>query len=183
MKIVIPIIAMSALIASGVSAWSGSSSTGSLQIKMKIDKTCTVNPGGDAVLDFGEYGVLPAASAINHETSIKVQCTNNVPYKIGLDSGKNSVVPNSSIHRRMKSGSGSNYIGYHLFSDEKRATHWGNNFDEVVKSNSGNSAAISKTADGTTQPHQIYGNISRFHHVEDAPPGTYTDTVTVTVQF
>lgn len=193
MKIVIPVIALSALIASGVSAWSGSPSTGNLQIKMTIDKECTVNPTGDAVLDFGTYGtVTNAPSSIERETSIQVQCTSGVPYKIGLNAGLNPKEPGATHLRQLKSAEG-NYISYVLRSPEITRTLggiWGDDFDWTLHhtiSERGD-LTVGGKGDGTRQSHLVIGSLVTlsggvFDNNVSAPAGTYTDTVTVTVQF
>lgn len=184
MKIVIPIIALSALIASGVSAWSGSPSTGSLQIKMKIDKACKVNPGGDAVLDFGEHGIFTAISSkMTRETSIHVQCTSGVPYKIGLDAGQNSIKQLFISYRYLKSANGDTIL-YYLTSPEINSgndTDWGNNFS--WHSGDRGQPTVAGTGDGTVRPHPVKGTFVTNALNGGYPPGTYTDTVTVTVQF
>jgi len=188
MKIVIPVIALSTLIASGVSAWSGSPSTGKLQIKMKIDEGCTVNPGGDAVLDFGEHGILTAASpAMTRETSIQVQCTSGVPYKIGLNAGLNPKEPGVTNLRQLKSANG-NYISYFLRSPAtKNVTSyvwgWGNNFYWDNMDPKGE-PTVDGEGDGTPQSHPVIGGlVTGTLDRGGPPPGTYTDTVTVEVRF
>lgn len=195
MKIVIPVIALSALIASGVSAWSGSPSTGSLQIKMKIDKECTVNPGGDTVLDFGTLGTITAkqTAAYDTEASIQVRCTSGVSYQIGLDAGLYPVRPGATYLRRLKSTIGETYIYYSLISpkDPKDPattnSRWGNNFlwDGLTPSQRGDTdPTVSGEADGTLKSHRVIGTYSFIGvYGQDVPVGTYTDTVKVTVQF
>ncbi|MBN9136345.1 spore coat U domain-containing protein [Phyllobacterium sp.] len=182
MKIVIPIIALSALIASGVSAWSGSTG-GSLQIKMKIDKECKVS---DALLDFGTTTVGSFGRVI--EGFIKAQCTKGIQYNIALGPGMNPVnsEPPQPFYRRLilpndpSSGDASksrykDFIPYYLYSDASHSTLWGDG------SRSG-MPALPREADGTVQSIAVYGKIESVGLMRDLP-GTYTDTVTVTVQF
>jgi spore coat protein U-like protein len=197
MKIVIPVIALSALIASSVSAWSGSPSTNNLQIKMTIDKGCTVNPGGDAVLDFGTIGLV--TGNIDIEGALTIQCTKGVDYTIGLGSGSNEGEKKSS--RRMKNDKG-DYIAYQLFSRATRNEKWASysvpmNPPKIPKSDPSypsvsqllrdktsldNGALAGGKADGAVTSVPVYGRIEATD-VASAASGTYTDTVTVEVRF
>lgn len=177
MKIVIPIIALSALIASGVSAWSGSPSTGKLQIKMTIDKECKVNPGGDAILDFGAIGIVDGNSNIDVNSIINIQCTKGVSYSIALGRGNYSYEGTSYFKRRLKLNP-EDYFGvpYELYLDSARTKIWGDGrmFD----------LAAFISTDGSVQSIPVYGRVNTYA-IDRLPllPGTYTDTVTVTVQF
>ncbi|QRI43830.1 hypothetical protein [Bacteriophage sp.] len=184
MKIVIPVIALSALIASGVSAWSGSPSTGKLQIKMKIDEECKVNPGGDAVLDFGNQTTLDANS-FEGVGSIQVQCTAGVKYAIYLDAGKNSKNkdPSDVLNRRMINDKG-DYLAYQLYQPQDRTVIWGSSPHTSISR--GLTGIVSS---GDRQTFSVYGKIEHAKNVvantfmDTVATGTYTDTVTVEVRF
>lgn len=179
MKIVIPVIALSALIASGVSAWSGSPSTNNLQIRMKIDKGCTVNPGGNAVLDFGTISGLDYLTYIYVETAIQIQCTKGVNYSIALDGGKHPSDIFQEFRRYLTPESGAfverKNFPYELFSDSARTKPWGDGSKRDMPVFSDIPAA-----DGSVKSIPVY---ARGYAERDTPPGTYTDTVTVTVKF
>lgn len=177
MKVFVPIIAVSALLASTVSGWSAETppapktTTGTLTVKITINKECKVNPGGEATLDFGSYGVV-VANDIDQKSSISVQCTKNTPYSIGLNAGVNASTEGDVATRRMKGTGANDYVGYQLYSDEGRQTVWGNTEKKDV--------VASKTGDGTAQSYQVYGRVPKSAPIA---AGTYTDTVTVTVTF
>lgn len=175
MKIVIPIIALSALIASSVSAWSGSPSTDNLQIRMTIDEECKVNPGGDAVLDFGNQTTLDANS-FEGVGSIQVQCTAGVKYAIYLDAGKNAPDkdPSHVLNRRMINDKG-DYLTYQLYQPQDRAVIWGSS--PFASLSRGLTGIVSS---GDRQTFSVYGKIKYANNVAT---GTYTDTVTVEVRF
>lgn len=173
MKVFVPIIAVSALLASTVSGWSAESrtATGSLKVTITINTECKVNPDGGTTLDFGTYGVVD--KDIDQKGSISVQCTKDTPYSIGLNAGANPSTANDVNTRRMKGPGANDYVGYQLYSDDGRKTVWGN---AEKKDTVG-----SKIGDGTAQPYQVHGRVSKSAAVVAA--GTYTDTVTVTVTF
>lgn len=203
MKIVIPVIALSALIASGASAWSGSSSpTGSLQIKMKIDKECTVNL--DAFLNFGIHTALDsdidAKTASQGAGAIKVVCAPGVIFSIYLDAGSNSAVKDRDdiVNRKMINSKGE-YISYQLFTDKKRTTTWASSRSEVIAHDKLREPYFEHTGikgykkgglestitHGDPFFYPVYGRITKKTSAtaKNVAPGEYTDTVTVMVTF
>jgi spore coat protein U-like protein len=68
-------------------------------------------------------------------------------------------------------GPGAATIGYSLFTDTSRSSIWGN----TVGSNT-----VSSNGTGAAQAYTVYGRVS----AQTTPaPGTYTDTVTVTLTY
>ncbi|PRD51173.1 spore coat protein U domain-containing protein [Phyllobacterium myrsinacearum] len=192
MKIVIPILALSGLIASSVSAWS-SSPNGTLQVSMKAERKCEVI---GAVVEF--EGIGTALKDLRYDGAIKVQCTKGVVYSISLDGGKNSSdteynafskeLPDDT-HRWIKDEKGYIRIPYTLYSTA--------NNEEILWRDRGNSkvyfiegkATLLKPnviadvlASGTLQPHPFTIFVRKVD-MDGAPAGVYTDTVTVTVGF
>ena len=166
-----------------VAGWSGAAMaqsatvTGNLQVKITIAKECQVNAsssgagGGDAVLDFGTQGVLNAdvdgQTASSGTGSLQVQCTNGVPYSIGLGNGQNGTDASS---RKMKGGTET--VAYQLYKSSARTDIWGD----------GNNGATGKTAtaNGTVQSHQVFGRVPP----QNTPAaGAYTDVVQITVAY
>ena len=98
---------------------------------------------------------------------MSIACTKGATTTIGLDLGSNA----SGSTRRLTDGS-SNYLTYELYQDSGRSTVWGNSgaglFTPV--------AAPSKASRAFT----AYGRVAG---AQDVPAGTYTDTVTATVNF
>jgi spore coat protein U-like protein len=67
--------------------------------------------------------------------------------------------------------SGGATVNYTLYSDSGRTTIWGN----TVGTNT-----VAATGNGTGQNYTVYGRVSS----QTTPaPGTYTDTITVTVTY
>jgi spore coat protein U-like protein len=104
---------------------------------------------------------------VDQTTTLQVQCTNTTPYNIGLDAGTGS---GATVTTR-KLTSGAHTVNYSLYSDSGRTTVWGN----TVGTNT-----VSATATGAAQSYTIYGRVPS----QTTPaPGTYTDTITVTVTY
>ena len=178
MKAIIPAFAVATLAIGGVAASAGAATvTGNLQVKIEITRECQVNAGtdgtggGDAVLDFGSAGVLNAnvdgETASSGTGSIQVQCTNGVPYSIGLGNGQNGADANS---RRMKGGT--ELVTYQLYKSSARTDIWGDGTNGA--------AGMQATANGTAQPYRVFGRVPP----QTTPAaGVYTDVVQITVTY
>jgi spore coat protein U-like protein len=116
-------------------------------------------------LNFDPSGVL--ATAINQTSTLQIQCTNTTPYNIGLNAG---TATGATVTSR-KMTSGSNTISYSLFSNPGMTTNWG----ETVGTDT-----VASTGTGATQSFTVYGQVP----AQSTPaPGSYSDTVTVTVTY
>jgi spore coat protein U-like protein len=152
-------MAFLSLIGTGARA---TTATGSFNVQVVITATCAI--ASASALNFGTQGVLSANT--DQTSTISVTCTNTTPYNIGLDKGLNG---SSVTTRQMKAGSA--VINYSLFSDLGRTTNW---VDTV-----GTDTAAA-TGNGSAQAFTVYGRILP----QTSPaPGTYTDTITITVTY
>jgi spore coat protein U-like protein len=138
--------------------------TTTFQARVVIAATCVI--GGATTLDFGTQGFLTAN--VEPTSTIQVQCTNTTPYNVGLDKGVNG---SSVTARLLKGGPSNETISYSIYSDSARTTNWGNTVGTDT---------VSQTGNGSSQSFTVYGRIP----VQTTPtPGTYTDTITVTVTY
>jgi spore coat protein U-like protein len=138
--------------------------TGTFPVQIQIQATCILVSSGN--LTFPTSGVL--TGNVDQTSTITVECTNTTPFNIGLDAGANG---GSVTTRQMKGGPTSQLIGYSLFSDSARSVNWGQTIgtDTVVG-----------TGNGSPQGFTVYG---RVPPQATPSPGTYTDTITVTVTY
>ena len=145
------------------SAAQAASTTSQFSVSMTINSSCTIV--STAALNFGSQGVL--TSAVPQTTTLQVQCTNTTAYNIGLDAGTGS---GATVAAR-KMTSGSNTVTYSLYSDSGHTTVWGN----TIGTNT-----VSATGNGAAQTYTIYGQVP----AQTTPaPGSYSDTITVTVTY
>ena len=100
------------------------------------------------------------------QSSLTETCTLNALYWVGLNDGQNA----AAGQRRMRSGS--HYINYELYSDSARTTRWGVTKDRDT---------VSGSVSGAGQQIPVYGKIPR--PPTSPEPGTYTDTIIVTINF
>jgi spore coat protein U-like protein len=158
----LPAAMAAALLCFACSSAGASTATGSFSVQVSIAATCVVTSAAN--LNFGTQGVLSGAA--NQTSSMTVTCSNTTPYNIGLDKGLNG----SSVTTRQMS-SGSAVINYSLFSNAGMTTNWGNTVGTDTVAGTGN---------GSGQVYTVYGQIS----AQTTPaPGTYNDTITVTITY
>jgi len=175
------IIAGAALVIASLSAGSALAA-GSLQGQMNVQITvgsgCTVTNGTNdgsnnafGNLTFGSYADL--ANIVNGRSvgsgggsSFGVKCSQGTAYSVALDSGQNA----SGNQRRMQHNG--EFVNYDLYQDTSRSQAWGNG------SNGGTTLAGVGT--GNNSELVVYGRVP----AQTTPsPGTYLDTVQVTVAW
>jgi len=116
-------------------------------------------------LNFGSIGTL--TSAVNGTSAVTASCTSTTPYNIGLNAGTGSGA--TVTNRLMTSGTAT--LGYALYSNAAMTTIWGN----TVGTNT-----VAATGSGAAQNYTVYGQVPP----QTTPaPATYTDTITVTVNY
>ena len=144
------------------------SANGTFQVNATVVSSCTVS---GSTLSFGSaIDPLAASVPVDASSTLTVQCTNTTPYAVALNAGTHAGGPANFTARAMASGS--NSLGYQLYLDSGRSSVWGDG--------TGSSATSSGTGTGSTQTIPIYGRIPSLSGIV---PGTYTDTVTVTVTY
>lgn len=141
------------------------SSTANAQATFTVSATVTENcTVGASPLAFGTYDTLGAA--VTGSTTLSIRCTRGTGATISLDNGSNATAGGV---RRMASGT-TERLAYDLFQDSSYSTPWG----------SGGTALPWNATDRATHTQTIYGRIPEN---QDVAPGTYQDTITVTVNY
>jgi spore coat protein U-like protein len=116
-------------------------------------------------INFGTIGVL--TSNTDATGTLTIQCNSTLPYTVSLNGGNSGAT--NPAQRKMASGSSN--IVYGLYQDSARSLPWG--------STAGTNTA-SGTGSGASQNLTVYGRIAS----QTTPnPGTYTDTIVVTVSY
>ena len=127
-----------------------------------VNPSCTVSA---TTMNFGSVGFLSA----NRDTSntISVNCSNLIPYTISLGDGLNGIGDPTS--RKMNNGG--TLVDYGIYQDSGRSTPWGDSIGTNTVSDSGT---------GSTQNFTAYGRVP----TQTTPvPGTYSDTIVMTVTY
>ncbi len=138
------------------------------QVQATVVSSCQVS---GTSLNFGSsIDALATATPLDATSTLSVTCTNTTPYAVALNAGANAGGASNFGARKMKSGS--NLLGYQLYLDSGRSTVWGDG--------TASSSTSSGTGTGSAQSLTIYGRLPSLANVI---PGSYTDTVTVTVTY
>jgi spore coat protein U-like protein len=147
-------------LAAGSNAADSAVVTANLGVSITIQAACEIVALSD--LDFGTQGIISAAVAVT--TTLDVQCTDTTTFNVGLDAGGGT---GATVAARLLGDT----IAYGLYSDSAHGNVWG----ETIGTDT-----VSGTGDGTPQTFTIYGLVP----AQATPvPGTYTDTVVVTVTY
>ncbi len=134
--------------------------TAQFSVTATIVKDCTVSAGN---LIFGNYtGAVKTATS-----SVSVTCTSGTTYTVGLSAGLASGATVTT--RQMQSGSA--LLNYGLFTNSGHTINWGN---------TSGTNWVSGTGTGSAKAITVYGQIPAAQYVK---PGSYTDTITVSVTY
>lgn len=170
-------------LASGTYVSTFSGGDASIEFRDKTNKTCAEMGAGDSVtfsvqatisdsctvtannLNFGSVGFL--TGNIDETSSVNVTCTNGLPYDVGLDGGLSGATDPTI---RIMTLSSEN-VTYGLYRDSARTLPWGDTIGTDTAAGTGT---------GSSQALTVYGRVP----TQSTPtPGTYTDTIVVTVTF
>jgi spore coat protein U-like protein len=141
--------------------------TGNFQVSATVVSACAVSV---TTLNFG--GSIDPTSAVlplDASATMTVMCTATTPYSVALNAGVNAGGASNFGARAIKNGS--HTLGYQLHLDAGRTTVWG---DGTA------SSPVAGVGVGANQTLTIYG---RLPSLTGAVPGTYSDTVTVTITY
>jgi spore coat protein U-like protein len=136
--------------------------TSTFGVSLTLQAECLIS--ATSTLAFGTLGVLVVDN--DQTTTFKVQCTNSTPYSVGLNEG--TTAGGDTTTRKMTKGGGVT-VDYKLLTDTNRTANWGNDV-----------TGIGQTGNGALQTYTVYGRIP----AQTTPaPGSYSDTVTITVTY
>ncbi|WP_207553674.1 spore coat U domain-containing protein, partial [Teichococcus deserti] len=135
--------------------------TSSFQVTATVLKLCSVTATN---LAFGDY--TPTAAS-DQTSTLTVLCTTNTPYTIALNLGTAA----SATARAMTSAGTSTTLNYVLYRDASRTAVWGETTGTDTQAGTGT---------GTNQAITVYGRVPANQRPQ---PGSYTDTVTVTLTY
>lgn len=119
------------------------------------------------------FGNLNATQFSTASGDVSVTCTSGTPYTITLDAGLNSLI----LSQRHMTDALGNLAYYTLTSDVGLINPWGDA--------SPVGASVADTSNGAVQPHTVYGKAKAINGVTGvvSPAGSYSDTVSVTVNY
>lgn len=133
---------------------------GGFSVLATVSPDCTVT---SSALVFPSLGLI--TSVVDATTSLAVRCTSSTAYSVGLNNGGAGTGP---TNRKMTAGG--NSITYGLYRDAARSQPWG--------ATSGLTA--SGTGTGSDQSFTVYGRVPA---PQSPPPGSYSDTIVISVAY
>ena len=132
-------------------------------------KNCSVTA---SALAFGNY--TPTTGAVNGTTTVGVRCTKNTSFSVALDKGTTT---GGSITQRLLAN-GANALQYNLYTDTAHTTLFGDGTTGTAPTGTGNGLGAGAAVNFT-----VYGQVPDSSANQDAVPGNYSDTITVTVTY
>jgi spore coat protein U domain-containing protein, fimbrial subunit CupE1/2/3/6 len=134
--------------------------TNTFAVTAQVAAKCTVSTSDIA---FGSYD--PTAGVdLDAQGSLTVTCTKGTSFTVGLDNGTSAI-----SGTRQMSGAG-DVLGYELYSDSTRTTVWTN-------------AAMPASQDAAGKAGNLLYVYARIPAGQYPTAGSYSDTVTVTVNY
>lgn len=160
------------LMITAIPAHAGTASS-TFSVTATVVNSCKINSVGN--LAFGNYDPTSATAATG-SSSISVNCTKGDAYTIALNYGVNG---GTAANRIMSDGATptADLLNYNLYTDSAYKNVWnstctaGNNCDGGTGAGPGAGNALTYT---------VYGQIAAGQNV---PAGSYSDTITLTVNF
>ncbi|HVC30624.1 MAG TPA: spore coat U domain-containing protein [Steroidobacteraceae bacterium] len=166
-KILLAAAAAAAITASAGGAHAATA-TSTFQVSATVLKACTVSA---APLAFGNY--TPGAGPVSASTTISVDCTSGTGYTVSLNGGTTT---GGTVSQRLMAN-GTNTLQYNLYTN--------NTYSTILGDGTGPSVTASGTGSGMNISNSltVYGDLPDDAANQAAVPGSYTDTIQVTVTY
>jgi spore coat protein U-like protein len=140
----------------------GLTSSTSFSATATVLSSCNVNATS---VNFGSAGILSGTT--DAQGTLSIQCSSGLPYTVSLNGGNSGAT--DPTQRKMSFSSAN--VTYGLYRDAARILPWGS----TVGTNT-----ASGTGTGSTQTQTVYGRVA----AQSTPaPGTYSDSVVITVAY
>jgi spore coat protein U domain-containing protein, fimbrial subunit CupE1/2/3/6 len=161
--------ALLAASACAFNANAASPATATFQVKMTIQKTCSVTAGSTSDINLGT--VDTSATNISGTNSFTVKCSKTTPYFIGL-APSNASITGAGV----MSGTGTNTdtVPYQLYSNSGLSLVWGNTATSTLVGN-----GVAGTGSGGNQTINVWAEAASANYT----PDSYSDTVTINVNY
>ncbi len=146
------------------SVTSASTATTTFPVTATVLGVCSVSASS---LDFGNYDPT-SVTDLDASTTLDVLCTIGTSFTVGLSAGTAS---GATVTTRAMTNGGDT-LDYALYQDAGRTTNWGNT--------PGADTPASAIAGLTATSYTVYGRVAQGQNVA---AGSYSDTITVTVNY
>ncbi len=164
---------LSAAVAMGLMA-AGAAQAGTTTASFNVTATVLSNCVTSATnLAFPNY--TPGAGAKSGSSTISVNCTKGTGYTVALNAGTTT---GTAFTQRLLA-SGANTLQYNLFKDAAFTTVFGDGTGSSQTATGTGAGMAAASATSIT----VYGQLPDSVTNQAATPGTYADTITVTVTY
>lgn len=165
-----------ALIAFGGFAMTASATTktGTFTVSLTVNSTCVVNTAAGSNITLGP--VVAGATTTTQSGAFTVNCSNKTPFNVGLAPSNGNT---AGLGVLTGTATPAVTIAYQLYQNAGGTTTWGNTATSSSKGN-GESGTGAGMASGNAVSFTAYANATGS---TDVAPDTYSDTVTINVNF
>lgn len=163
-------IAVTAALAALATAASAQTATGTFNVSATVAATCRVTSPATTTLAFGAYDPAAAGAAVGSLT-MNFRCTRGTAWEVTLSTGANG--PSATGTTRAMAGAG-DFLNYELYRNAARTEVW----SPTVGGNTVSGVGVGNAPGGDNVT--IYGGIPAGQF---PAPGSYSDTVTLTVNY
>jgi spore coat protein U-like protein len=151
---------------SGLPALQAATATSSFTVSATVTESCQIVSA--STMAFPSFNALASAD-IDQTSTLSLRCTNTTPYNIGLSAGGGS---GATVGTR-KMSNGGETLNYTVYRDSSHSQIWGN----TVATDT-----LASVGTGSNQSHTLYGRVFSSG-LSSVIPGSYSDSVTVTVTY
>ncbi|HXW10078.1 MAG TPA: spore coat U domain-containing protein [Steroidobacteraceae bacterium] len=163
-NVLVPVVA-GALLITAADAGAATATT-TFNVSAQVAANCLVSADD---IDFGSYD---GTAALTADGAVKVRCSNGLPFTIALSAG------GGSFTQRLLTD-GTNDLEYNLYTAASFGTVWGDG--------TGTTVTVGDVGEGMSATkeltHTVYGQLVNSAANQDAPAGSYSDLITVTVTY
>ncbi len=140
--------------------------TTTFNVSITLASSCTVTAGSD--IDLGTQD--QSSTDTTGSSTFNVTCTKSTPYTVSMTPSNNDTGGAGTMAATI--GGNSDTVAYNLYQDAAGATAWGDVSGTNTLAGTGNGAAQSLT---------VYAQVLAAEYTKQ--PDTYTDTVTIAVNY
>lgn len=164
------LVAVTALLAAAGTA-NAATTTTTFNVTATVLANCSVSANA---LAFGNY--TPGSGALTGSTTVQVRCTRNTGYTVTLNAG--STAGGTLAQRLMKNASTTDTLQYNLYTTNALTTIFGDG-----TGGTGTSTGTGNGMGATATTINVFGQLPDSATNQNAPTGSYSDTITVTVTY
>ena len=160
----------SILAITATSAAMAATSGGSFQVLITVAKACSVTAGNASNINFGT--VDSSVTGLVASSNISVTCSKTTPYNVGLMPSNTNTVGAGVMKSPVLANTDT--VAYQLRSVSATGPVWGNTATPTAVGN-----GVAGTGTGVAQVIPVFATVANAN----VTPDSYSDTVTVTVNY